>query len=48
MDGSQTDITEIELEGIYDHVDAEIAEQGVPSDDQLRGEIEAMNKQAGQ
>lgn len=47
MSEHQQDITESELQAIYDQVDAELA-QGVPTDQQLLHEIEAMNEQTGQ
>lgn len=40
------DITAKELQEIEDAVDAEIAANGIPSDDELMAEIHAMNKSA--
>jgi len=37
------DISDEELEELYDKIDAEIAERGLPSDEELRREIERLN-----
>lgn len=33
-----------ELEGVYDQVDAEIAKSGLPTEEDLKKEIEVLNK----
>lgn len=40
------EISEEELEALYNKIDAEIAERGLPSDEELRREIERLNKSA--
>lgn len=40
---SDTDITDAELEAIQQKVDEEIERNGMPTDEQLRQEIEKMN-----
>ena len=40
------DISPKELEGLYNKIDAEIAKRGLPSDEELRREIERLNKSA--
>ena len=40
------DISDEELEELYDKIDADIAERGVLSDDELRRETERLNKSA--
>lgn len=37
------DISDEELEELYDKIDADIAERGLPSDEELRREIERLN-----
>ncbi len=39
----EDDISAEELEALYNKIDAEIAERGVLSDDELRREIERLN-----
>ena len=40
------DISTEELEALYNKIDAEIAERDLPSDEELRREIERLNKSA--
>ena len=40
----EDDISAEELEALYNTIDAEIAERGLPSDEELRREIERLNK----
>lgn len=40
------DITEAELQRIYDRVQAEIAKYGLPTEDEIRRKIEALNRTA--
>ena len=42
---NDADITDEELQAIQDLVDAEIEAHGLPTDDELRQEIENMNQQ---
>ena len=42
----EDDISTEELEALYNKIDAEIAERGLPSDEELRREIERLNKSA--
>ena len=39
----EDDISPEELEALYNKIDAEIAERGLPSDEELRREIERLN-----
>ena len=39
------DLTDRELENLYEELDREIAERGVPSDEELRAEIEKLNQE---
>ncbi len=40
----EADISEEELEALYNKIDAEIAERSLPSDEELRRETERLNK----
>ena len=42
----EDDISPEELEALYNKIDAEIAERGLPSDEELRREIERLNGSA--
>ena len=41
-----TDLTDQELEQLYDEIDREIAEKGLPTDEEIFAEIERLNQSA--
>jgi hypothetical protein len=44
--GSEPDLSVAEVEQIHDKVDQSLKAQGLPSDEELRREIESMNEGA--
>ena len=44
--GSLSKIGPMELEQLYDEIDAEIQKSGLPSEEELRAEVEELNRTA--
>ena len=43
----QEDLTDAEVAAIHKRIDAEVAKQGLPSDDDLMASMERLNKPVG-